>query len=274
MGGRNTDAGLHDRSQSTGTRQRDSSRNPDADRRGSGTRAELAVPQRVPGDRTGPGDAVSQDRPERVGHHLLRVRAADKRAVLTEIAARPGRTLLFGRTQYGVDKLARRLRESGVAAVALHGGLSQSQRNRTLAAFADGTAPVLVATDVAARGIHVDDITLVVHADPAADAKDYLHRSGRTGRAGAAGTVVTLVTDTSDEAAAVLRAAGVHAREIAVRPGDPGLTALTGARRPTGRPAANPITPTPAAVPDTPGNSRKHTRRPHNPARRSKRRAN
>ncbi|MEV5650708.1 DEAD/DEAH box helicase [Nocardia sp. NPDC052254] len=211
--------------------------------------------------------------PESVAHHLLRVRAADKRAVITEIAARPGRTLLFARTQYGADKLARRLRESGVAAVVLHGGLTQNQRIRTLAAFSDGSAPVLVATDVAARGIHVDDITLVVHADPAADAKDYLHRSGRTGRAGASGTVVTVVTDAGDDAAAVLRAAGVPARESRVRPGDPALIAITGARRPTGRPAANPIA-APTAAPDTPGNPRAQSRRPHTPARRSKRRAN
>ncbi len=223
--------------------------------------------------RADPPPPAAPAHPEGVTHHLLRVRAADKRAVVTEIAARSGRTLLFARTQYGADKLVRRLRESGVAAVVLHGGLTQNQRIRTLAAFADGTAPVLVATDVAARGIHVDDITLVVHADPAADAKDYLHRSGRTGRAGATGTVVTIVADAGDEAGTILRAAGVHARESRVRPGDPDLIAITGARPPTGRPAANPIT-APAPVADTPGNTRRPARRPHNPARGGKRRAN
>ena len=211
--------------------------------------------------------------PQGVTPHVLRMRAADKRAVVAEIAARPGRTLLFARTQYGADKLARRLRESGISAAALHGGLTQSQRTRTLAAFSGGTAAVLVATDVAARGIHVDDITLVVHADPAADAKDYLHRSGRTGRAGAGGTVVTLVTDAGDDVAAVLREAGVTARESRVRPGDIHLMTVTGARPASGPPAADPIAPA-APVADTPGKTRRHTRGPHGPARRSNRRAN
>src|SRR5690606_6800664 len=123
--------------------------------------------------------------------------------VVAEIAARDGRTLLFVRTQHGADKLTGRLREVGIAAQALHGGKSQNNRNRVLAAFADGSVPVLVATDVAARGIHVDNISLVVHVDPPADPKDYVHRAGRTARAGATGTVVTLVTeDKRAEAAA------------------------------------------------------------------------
>nr|WP_227985300.1 DEAD/DEAH box helicase [Nocardia spumae] len=221
-----------------------------------------------------PATAPAPPDTDAVTHHLLRVRPADKRAVVTEIAARSGRTLLFVRTQYGADKLARRLRESGIGAVALHGGLTQNQRVRTLAAFSAGAAPVLVATDVAARGIHVDDITLVVHVDPAADAKDYLHRSGRTGRAGAGGTVVTIVTGTEEDTTAVLRDAAVAHRVSRVRPGDPHLTEMTGARLPTGRPVSDPAAPAAPRPPaDTPGKPRRHSGRPPHPARRGKRRA-
>ncbi len=183
-----------------------------------------------------------------IAHHLLQVRKVDKYAVVSEIAARQGRTLLFVRTQYGADKLARRLRESGVAADALHGGRSQNQRTRTLAAFADGSAPVLVATDVAARGIHVDDVSLVVHVDPPADPKDYLHRAGRTARAGESGTVVTMLTD--DEHAEfedLLQRAGIRATTARIRPGDRALTTLTGARQPSGRPLPDPVAPQPTA---------------------------
>lgn len=101
-----------------------------------------------------------------ITHYALHIRRTDKRLVVTEIAAREGRTLLFVRTQHGADKLARKLRESGIGAVALHGGKAQNLRSRTLAAFSDGTAPVLVATDIAARGLHIDDVSLVVHVDP------------------------------------------------------------------------------------------------------------
>ena len=118
----------------------------------------------------------------------------DKPRVVTEIAARDGRTILFARTKHGVDKLVKTLRREGINAVALHGGKAQNARNRAIAAFKDGSAPVLVATDVAARGIHVDDVSLVVHVDPPADPKDYLHRAGRTARAGESGAVVTIVT--------------------------------------------------------------------------------
>ncbi|MFF0499692.1 DEAD/DEAH box helicase [Nocardia aobensis] len=206
-----------------------------------------------------------------LAHYLLQVRASDKRSVVAEIAARDGRTLLFVRTQYGADKLARRLRDAGVAAVALHGGLSQAQRTRTLAAFSSGGAPVLVATDVAARGIHVDDVTLVVHVDPAADAKDYLHRSGRTGRAGASGTVVTIGTDAGTDT--VLRAAAVVFEHVRVRPGDPRLAALTGARTPTGRPVPDPAAAPPPTVDtqevDTPGRPRRNIRPPGSRSRRA-----
>lgn len=176
-----------------------------------------------------------------ITHYALHVRRTDKRMVVTDIAARAGRTLLFVRTQHGADKLARRLREVGVHAAALHGGKAQNRRTSTLAAFADGTMPVLVATDIAARGIHIDDVSLVVHVDPPADSKDYLHRTGRTGRAGETGTVVTVVTpDEEDEAIEMARRAGVTLTDVDVRPGDPRLAEITGARRPSGRALPNP----------------------------------
>ncbi|MFF3568929.1 DEAD/DEAH box helicase [Nocardia jiangxiensis] len=197
-----------------------------------------------------------------ITHHLLYLRKADKRAVVAEIAAREGRTLLFVRTQYGADKLARRLRESGIAAAVLHGGKAQNQRTRTLAAFAGGSAPVLVATDVAARGIHVDDISLVVHVDPPADPKDYLHRAGRTARAGATGTVVTLITEDERETAEQLvREAGIRPTHTKIRPGDRHLTDLTGARRPSGTPVPDPTAPAPPPSPRTdPGDHHRRSR--------------
>jgi superfamily II DNA/RNA helicase len=129
----------------------------------------------------------------RMDHQIRSVGASDKVAVAAELAARPGRTLLFVRTKHRAARLARQLDRAGIRAGALHGNLPQPARTRALAAFAAGTVPVLVATDIAARGIHVDGIDLVVHFDPPAEAKAYLHRSGRTARGGAAGTVVTLV---------------------------------------------------------------------------------
>ncbi|MFD3453771.1 DEAD/DEAH box helicase [Streptomyces sp. NPDC058691] len=125
-------------------------------------------------------------------HHVLIVKPKDKAPVTAAIAARKGRTIIFVRTQMGADRVAEQLREAGVKADALHGGMTQGARTRTLADFKDGYVNVLVATDVAARGIHVDGIGLVLNVDPAADHKDYLHRSGRTARAGESGTVVSL----------------------------------------------------------------------------------
>jgi superfamily II DNA/RNA helicase len=126
-------------------------------------------------------------------HRMLVMSAPDKLPVAAEIASRPARTLFFVRTKHGADRLAKQFRREGVDAVAIHGNLNQNQRQRALAAFAAGQPRVLVATDVAARGIHVDDVELVVHFDPPNDHKDYLHRSGRTARAGASGMVVALV---------------------------------------------------------------------------------
>jgi superfamily II DNA/RNA helicase len=129
----------------------------------------------------------------RMDHQIRSVRASDKVAVAAELAGRPGRTLVFVRTKHRAARLAQQLQHAGIRAGALHGNLAQPARTRALAAFAAGTVPVLVATDIAARGIHVEGIDLVVHFDPPAEPKAYLHRSGRTARAGAAGTMVTLV---------------------------------------------------------------------------------
>ncbi|WP_069461983.1 DEAD/DEAH box helicase [Actinacidiphila rubida] len=125
-------------------------------------------------------------------HHVLVVKPKDKAPVTAAIAARKGRTIIFVRTQMGADRVAEQLIESGVRADALHGGMTQGARTRTLEDFKGGYVNVLVATDVAARGIHVDGIDLVLNVDPAGDHKDYLHRSGRTARAGQSGTVVSL----------------------------------------------------------------------------------
>jgi superfamily II DNA/RNA helicase len=130
-----------------------------------------------------------------IDHHVLHVDKAARLNVLADLAASPGRTIVFTRTKHGAKNVARQLNSRGVAAVELHGNLSQNARTRNLAAFSDGSAVVLVATDIAARGIHVDEVSLVVHADPPVEHKAYLHRSGRTARAGADGTVVTLMLD-------------------------------------------------------------------------------
>jgi superfamily II DNA/RNA helicase len=168
-------------------------------------------------------------------HHVLMVDTESKPQVISEIAARDGRTILFVRTKHGVDRLVKVLRRNGIDAGALHGGKAQNARNRAIAAFKDGQTPVLVATDVAARGIHVDDVSLVVHVDPPADPKDYLHRAGRTARAGDSGTVVTMVTPPEQgEVARLTRLAGVRATSTQVAAGDAALARITGARTPSG----------------------------------------
>jgi superfamily II DNA/RNA helicase len=166
-------------------------------------------------------------------HHLLLVPPGDKFAITASIAARSGRTMMFVTTQLGVDRLVTQLAEVGVRAGGLHGGKTQRVRTRTLDEFRDGTVDVLVATDVAARGIHVNDVSLVVHVDPPKDAKGYLHRAGRTARAGATGTVVTLVLPRQRKTTVALTTkAGVAPGELRVRAGDDMLTTLVGARRP------------------------------------------
>jgi superfamily II DNA/RNA helicase len=128
-----------------------------------------------------------------VDHHFWRVEPQDRVEVTAEAIAARGPALVFCRTKHGADRLAHRLARSGLRTAAIHGDRNQSQRERALAAFRAGKLDVLVATDVAARGIHVDAVPLVVHFDPPADATDYIHRAGRTGRAGADGVVVSLV---------------------------------------------------------------------------------
>ncbi len=128
-------------------------------------------------------------------HHVLHVSRENRVPVLVDLASAPGRTVVFTRTKHGAKALSRQLNRSGVPAVELHGNLSQNARVRSMDAFHSGQVATLVATDIAARGIHVDDVALVVHADPPAEHKAYLHRSGRTARAGASGTVITLMTD-------------------------------------------------------------------------------
>lgn len=165
-------------------------------------------------------------------HHLLHVREDERLPVLIDLAAAPGRTLVFTRTKHGAKQLTRQLNAAGVPSVELHGNLAQNARDRNLRAFTEGTARTLVATDIAARGIHVDDVTLVVHADPPAEHKAYLHRSGRTARAGADGTVVTLMTDPQvAEVGLLARRAGVSATTTRIRPGDALLQRLAPGQR-------------------------------------------
>ena len=169
-------------------------------------------------------------------HHILLIDPQHKKSITAEVANREGRTLVFVRTKLGADRVAEQLREQGVFAAALHGGLAQGARNRVLSAFKDGSLPVLVATDVAARGIHVDDIGVVLQADPPADHKDYLHRSGRTARAGDKGTVVTLALPHQKKGMERLaRDAGVEVVATRAIPGDELLTS-TGACTPSGVP--------------------------------------
>ena len=143
-------------------------------------------------------------------HHILEVAVGEKTNVLADLAAAPGKTILFTRTKHGAKKLAKVLLARGVPAVELHGNLAQNARTRNMDAFHSGRVKTLVATDIAARGIHVDDVELVVHADPPAEHKAYLHRSGRTARAGKAGTVVTVATsDQRQEVRGLMRAAKI-----------------------------------------------------------------
>ena len=145
-------------------------------------------------------------------HHVFGVAdATAKKSLVQTLASGSGRRVLFSRTKHHAKRLARDLTAAGIPAVDLHGNLSQGARTRNMDAFHSGVATTLVATDIAARGIHVDDVALVVHADPPAEHKAYLHRSGRTARAGAAGTVITLMTDEQvRDVRALTRAAGIR----------------------------------------------------------------
>ncbi|MFD3511994.1 DEAD/DEAH box helicase [Streptomyces sp. NPDC058657] len=185
-------------------------------------------------------------------HHVLEVHGADKHATTIEIAARDGRVLMFLDTKHAVDRLTTDLLASGVRAAALHGGKSQPLRTRTLDRFKTGEVTVLVATNVAARGIHIDNLDLVVNVDPPTDPKDYLHRGGRTARAGESGRVVTLVTPGQRrDFSRLLREAGVTPQTASVRSGDAELSRITGAQAPSGVPLR-----APKAAADTESRSR------------------
>ena len=165
-------------------------------------------------------------------HHVLHVTNDDRLPVLVDLTSAPGRTMVFTRTKQRAKQLTRALNAKGVSTVEMHGNLSQGARVKNLAAFSDGRATALVATDIAARGIHVDDVTLVIHADPPLEHKAYLHRSGRTARAGNEGTVVTLAADSErKEVAALARAAGIMPTTTQARPGDPILSVIAPGER-------------------------------------------
>ena len=189
-------------------------------------------------------------------HHVFRVDAADKGEVVKQLASGMGRSVLFMRTKHQAKKLAKQLTAAGVPAVDLHGNLSQNARERNLEAFSTGETRVLVATDIAARGIHVDDVALVVHVDPPAEHKAYLHRSGRTARAGAGGIVVTIATpDQAGEVRLLTRQAGITPEVAAIKPGAREIVALTG-------PAAPFVEPAPAPAPQPQGTGGGRRRRP------------
>jgi superfamily II DNA/RNA helicase len=165
-------------------------------------------------------------------HHILHVTADAHANVLLDLAAAPGRTVIFTRTKHRAKTLTKKLNGAGVPAVELHGNLSQNARTRMMDAFQSGEVETLVATDIAARGIHVDDVALVVHADPPAEHKAYLHRSGRTARAGAAGTVVTLMTDSQRrDVSDLMRKAGIRPKTTVAAVGHPVLQDLAPGER-------------------------------------------
>jgi superfamily II DNA/RNA helicase len=167
--------------------------------------------------------------PGAIVHHLLTVAPGDRVGVVTALASGGQRSLVFTRTKHGAQKLTRQLAGAGVSVVELHSNLGQSARERNLASFASGAARVLVATDIAARGIHVDGIDLVIHADPPAEHKAYLHRSGRTARAGADGVVITLQSPAqAADVRGLMRRAGVSPLAAAVSPGSALLHSIAG----------------------------------------------
>jgi superfamily II DNA/RNA helicase len=193
-----------------------------------------------------------------MSHHVLHVSHEDRLSVLVDLVAAPGRSLVFTRTKRGAKTLTRRLIAAGVPAVELHGNLAQSARERNLHAFADGRTETLVATDIAARGIHVDDIGLVIHADPPVEHKAYLHRSGRTARAGARGVVVTLMTDDQvSEVRDLTRRAGIAAKTTRLRPGHPLLAELAPGQRSFVEPP-----PAVVAAPEAPSSRGRSRRKP------------
>jgi superfamily II DNA/RNA helicase len=183
-------------------------------------------------------------------HHVLATEAGDKLSVVTALASGRDRSLLFTRTKHGAKKLAKQLTTAGIPAVELHGNLSQAARERSLSAFAAGSTRVLVATDIAARGIHVDEIALVVHVDPPAEHKAYLHRSGRTARAGASGVVITIMTpDQRKDVRSLTRAAAIEPTITQVTAAHPLIAELVGPAAAKVKPSLQAAAPEPAAQP-------------------------
>ena len=183
-------------------------------------------------------------------HHVFDVdgRRGQEGARRSKLASGTGRRILFMRTKHQAKKLAKQLTEAGIPSVDLHGNLSQAARDRNLAAFSAGEARVLVATDVAARGVHVDDVELVVHVDPPAEHKAYLHRSGRTARAGSAGDVVTVVLpEQRKDLAILLRKAAIKVTPQQVTADSDPVNALVGEIAPH-------VVPVPQAAPQPAGN--------------------
>jgi superfamily II DNA/RNA helicase len=177
--------------------------------------------------------------PAQISHHLLTVSPEDRLAVVRALAGGRNRALVFTRTKHGARKLARHLAAAGVPAAELHSDLPQSARTRNLASFSSGAVRVMVATDIAARGIHVDGIDLIIHADPPAEHKAYVHRAGRTARAGAAGAVITLQTPgQSSEVGRLMRRAGVVPHAVTASPHSPVLRSIAG-------PSADRVVPSP-----------------------------
>ncbi|WP_193106254.1 DEAD/DEAH box helicase [Brachybacterium sp. FME24] len=174
-------------------------------------------------------------------HHVLAIEPSAKREVTAQLGARKGRTLMFTRTQLGAERVAQELVEVGVAAAALHGNKQQGLRTNVLAGFRQGAYPVLVATDVAARGLHIDDVTMVVHVDPSDDLKEYVHRSGRTARAGATGAVVTLaLPHQKSKTRRIVAEADVEATWADVASAEEPALAPLGGRAPAGVPTEDP----------------------------------
>jgi superfamily II DNA/RNA helicase len=203
-------------------------------------------------------------------HHVFHVAGADaKKELIHRLASGNGRRILFMRTKHQARKLAHQLTEAGVPSVDLHGNLSQPARDRNLAAFSSGTARVLVATDIAARGVHVDEVELVVHVDPPAEHKAYLHRSGRTARAGSTGDVVTVVLpEQRKDHAALMRKAGINVRPQQVTAQCEPVTKLVGDVAPYRAPAPK------AAPPARTASARPRRRRPAPGAQRRRKPAN
>ncbi len=164
-------------------------------------------------------------------HHVFEATDVEaKRLLVQQLAGGTGRRILFMRTKHHAKKLAKQLTDAGIPSVDLHGNLSQGARDRNLAAFSAGDVKVLVATDVAARGVHVDDIELVIHVDPPAEHKAYLHRSGRTARAGSAGDVFTIMLPAQrKDVQLLMRKADIHVTPQQVTESSPAVAELTGA---------------------------------------------